>query len=129
MKTNKFTEEARQTIDQLIKAGTTFDLEQLELIYHDDLEVIMIDDEGQKMTATKAEFQQLFTTKKANGDPPLNTWADYQHLSASSEKAHVVVTRKVNLTGEERKLLLSIDLINESGRWQVVREVIFSLPL
>ncbi len=38
------------------------------------------------------------------------------------------MTRKVNLTGEENILILSIDLVHLDGRWQVTREVIFSRP-
>ncbi len=126
---NQFIDESKATIESLIGAGTTFDINQLELIYHNDLQVIMIDEEGQKMIADKATFKNLFETKKKNGDPPLNTWAEYNHIEATADKAHVIVTRKVNLTGEERKLTLSIDLVKEANRWQVIREVIFSQPL
>ncbi len=81
------------------------------------------------MIADKEAFKDLFKSKKEQGAPPLNTWAEFNHIEVIQDKGHVIVTRKVNLTGEERKLVLSIDLVWEANRWQVVREVIFSQPL
>ncbi len=119
----------KETIKNLIKAGTTFDIEQLELIYHNNLKVIMIEQNGGKMIANKQAFKELFQTKKENGDTPLNTWVQFNHIETQGNLAHTIVTRKVNLTGEEQQLTLSIDLVWEEGRWQVTREVIFSQPL
>lgn len=118
----------KKTIQNLIKAGTTFDLEQLELIYHNNLQVIMIDKNGQKMISDKEMFKNLFKTKLKNGDAPLNTWAEFNHVELDVNKGHIIVTRKVNLTGQEQKIILSIDLIWEDNRWQVTREVIFAQP-
>ena len=42
--------------------------------------------------------------------------------------AHVIISRKNNLSGRDQILLLSIDLIFEDNRWQVIREVIFLRP-
>lgn len=119
----------KNTIQALIEAGTSFDTDQLELIYHKDLQVIMIDEAGNKMIADKAAFKELFDTKRKNGEAPLNTWAEFNHVEGDEEKGHVIVSRKVQLTEEERKLVLSIDLVWEDDRWQVIREVIFSSPL
>ena len=119
----------KQTIQELIEAGTSFNTTQLERIYHDTLEVIMIDENSQVMLANKTTFKQLFQDKKAKGDAPLNTWAEFNLIQGDANKGHVLVTRKVNLTGTENKLILSIDLVYENERWQVTREVIFSKPL
>ncbi len=121
--------DVKKTIEQLIKSGTTFNLNQLELLYHKNIEVIMLDDKGNKMLTDKTGFKNIFKQKKDNGDPPLNTWAEFHHISTHENNGHVILTRKVNLTGEEKKLTLSIDLIFEDNRWQVTREVIFSQPI
>lgn len=116
----------KQTIENLIKAGTTFDIDELEFIYHKDLQFLMIDQNGQKMISDKETFKNLFQSKKENEDPPLNTWAKFVHVKANGNKGHIIVKQKVNLTGQEQTIMLSIDLILEEERWQVVREVIFA---
>ncbi|OJJ23127.1 hypothetical protein BKI52_01890 [marine bacterium AO1-C] len=126
---HRTTQGVQQTIRNLIEAGTSFDVAQLDVIYHKDLQVLMIDEKGEKMMADKDAFKNLFKAKKEQGESPLNTWAEFNHIETNGNKGHVIVTRKVNLTGEERKLVLSIDLVWEANRWQVTREVIFSRPL
>ena len=125
---NPATQAVQQAIDALIQAGTTFDIEALDRIYHDDLQVMMIDPTGSVNIADKATFKGLFEAKLAAGEPPLNTWAQFNHIHVDETTAHVLVTRKVNLTGQDQKLVLSIDLSHENDRWQVTREVIFARP-
>lgn len=126
---NKYTEQIKSTIKELIKAGTTFNVEKLEEIYHNELEIIMIDENGHTMLANKSMFKNIFQAKKNNGDSPLNTWAKFNLILGDSQKGLVVISRKVNLTGEERKLTLNIDLVKNNNNWQVIREVIFSQPI
>ncbi|MCK8520429.1 hypothetical protein M0D21_02555 [Aquimarina sp. D1M17] len=123
---NKTENGLKQTVENLIKAGTTYDLKQLESIYHQNLKVIMIDEKGQKILSNKESFKALFQTKLKNGDAPLNDWAEFNHIEQTENKGLVIVTRKVNLTGVEKEIVLSIDLIWEENRWQVTREVIFT---
>lgn len=118
----------KAAIDELIQAGTTFDIDALERIYHDDMNVVMVDINGSINHANKQAFKGLFEAKKAQGAAALNTDADYKFVEADDVKAHVVITRKVNLMGDDQILILSIDLIFEDNRWQVTREVIFSRP-
>lgn len=121
---NTETTTVKQTIKQLIEAGTTFDIATLDLIYHKDLKVIMIAQDGEKTLSDKEAFKSLFQQKLKNGDIPLNTWAKFHHIETHKHKALVIVSRKVNLIGIEQKLMLSIDLVYEENRWQVTREVI-----
>ncbi len=114
----------KETIENLIKAGTTFDIKELELIYHKELKVIMMDDQGKITISNKEMFKNLFQMKKENGDAPLNDWAEFHHVEVNKHNGHIIVARKVNLTGIEQKITLSIDLIWEENRWQVIREVI-----
>ena len=118
-------ETIKNVIDELIQAGTTFDISALDKIYHDQLQVIMIDEESNVNLANKDAFKQLFEAKKTDNSAPLNTWAEYNNVSIKENTAHVLITRKVNLMGIDQKLILSIDLIMEDDRWQVIREVIF----
>lgn len=118
----------RKAIDDLIQTATTYDVETLDRIYHDDLEVIMIDTEDNLNLADKEAFKGLFRSKGEAGDPPMNTWANFHKIDVQDKKAHVLLSRKNNLSGTNMILLLSIDLVHEDGRWQVTREVIFLRP-
>ncbi len=118
----------KQTILDLIQAGTTFDIAALDRIYHNDMQVVSIDLEGNLNIANKDAFKGLFEMKLKAGDPPLQTWAEFNHIEVKDHTAHVLISRKVNLTGEDQFLVLSIDLVYESDRWQVTREVIFARP-
>ncbi len=118
----------KAAVDELIQTATSYDVNVLERIYHDDLQVIMVDTDDNVNTADKAAFKGLFTSKKEAGDPPMNTWANFHRIDVNGDKAHVLLSRKNDLSGTNMILLLSIDLILEDDRWQVLREVIFLRP-
>lgn len=120
--------EVRQAIDDLIQTATTFDVDVLERIYHDNLHVVMVDTDHNVNTANKAAFKGLFASKRDAGDPPMNTWAKFHSIDVADDTAHVLLSRKNDLSGTNMDLMLSIDLIHEDDRWQVTREVIFLRP-
>ncbi|TWX70623.1 nuclear transport factor 2 family protein [Colwellia demingiae] len=122
------TEEVKQIIDDLIQTATSFDVEKLDQIYHENLEVIMVDTSDNVNTADKSAFKDLFKSKRDAGDPPMNTWAKFHRIDVIGNTANVLLSRKNDLSGQNMILFLSIDLVHEDGRWQVLREVIFLRP-
>lgn len=120
--------EVRQAIDDLIQTATTYDVDTLDRIYHDKLHVVMIDHEHNLNTANKVAFKGLFASKRDAGDPPMNTWAKFHSIEVTGDDAHVLLSRKNDLSGVNMDLTLSIDLVFEDNRWQVMREVIFLRP-
>lgn len=125
---NKAQVAVKQAVDELIQTATSYDVDVLERIYHDKLQVIMVDTDDNVKTADKAAFKGLFKSKKEAGDPPMNTWANYHHIHADDDNAHVLLSRKNDLSGTNMILILSMDLVHEDNRWQVLREVIFLRP-
>lgn len=121
-------ETVKKAIQALIQAGTTFDVDTLDHIYHHDLQVITIDLADNVSIADKSAFKSLFETKRKDGSAPLNTWAKFDHVEVKEDRAHVLISRKVNLVNQDQYLVLSIDLVWEDNRWQVIREVIFARP-
>ena len=120
--------DVKAVIDALIQTATTYDVEALDRIYHDDLHVVMVDTQDNVNQANKAAFKGLFANKREAGDPPMNTWAKYHNIDVNGETANVLLSRKNNLNGSDMDLFLSIDLRHEDGRWQVIREIIFLRP-
>lgn len=128
MSTQNNENSVKEVIDNLIQIATSFDIEKLDTIYHDDLKVIMIDVDDNLNTANKNTFISLFRNKKDAKDPPMNTWVKYHRIDVTDNNAHVLISRKNNLSGINQILLLSIDLIFKNNHWQVIREVIFFRP-
>ncbi|WP_281991586.1 hypothetical protein [Aquimarina aggregata] len=88
----------------------------------------MIDTDDNLNTADKDTFENIFNSKKEAGDPPMNTWAKYHKIDIGDNKAHLLLSRKNNLSDIDHILFLSIDLIFEDNCWQVICEVIFLRP-
>ncbi|QOD61762.1 hypothetical protein H9I45_04765 [Polaribacter haliotis] len=118
----------KQAGENLIKAGTTFDIEQLDLIYHKNLKVFMVDTNGQSNMLDKNSVLTMFQSKRDNGDAHLNNWAEYSNIDLNGDLGHIIVVRKVNLTGIEQKFVFSLELVWEENRWQVTREVAVMQP-
>ena len=126
--TNTKNDAIKATIDALIQAGTTGDLNSLDTIYHDAMKIHMIDTDGKLSGADKPAFISMLREMVDTSSGAANTWAHYNVIEAAGDRGHVLITRKVNLGGDDRILVLSIDLVFEDARWQVIREVIFSRP-
>ena len=122
-------EQVRAKVDELIEKATSYDIESLDRIYHDNLHIIMVDHEDKVSVFNKAQFKELFSGKKEAGKAKMNTWVKYHHIHILGDDAVVTLSRVNDLSGTEMKLACSIDLVFESGRWQVLREEIFLRPL
>jgi ketosteroid isomerase-like protein len=118
----------KQAIENVIKVGTTFDIKQLEYIYHENVQVIMVGQNGLNGILDKQSIKAMFQAKKDNGDSPLNDSVEFNLIQANGDSGHVIVTRKVNLTGVEQRLVFSIDLIKKGDSWLVTREVVVDQP-
>ncbi|WP_299587216.1 hypothetical protein [uncultured Microbulbifer sp.] len=120
--------EIEQFIDYLVQAGVHCRVAQLESIYHRDMQAFILDDSDQLTIADKSAFIDLFKAKRDSGELPLNAWKKIHHVEVKNNSALVIFSRINNLSGQERKLRLGIDLIHENGNWQVIREIIFLDP-
>ncbi|MEM1051749.1 MAG: hypothetical protein AAGI28_06585 [Pseudomonadota bacterium] len=120
----------RHVIDRLIGLADNFDMAALDRIYHDDIEVIMVDVDGRPHISDKPAFKEIVRRNQESSadDPSIPNITTYHHIQANSDKALVLVSRKNGLSGADRELLISIDLIFADARWQVIREVIFVRP-
>ncbi|MFC3121858.1 nuclear transport factor 2 family protein [Agaribacter flavus] len=108
-------------------AASNFDHDALDKIYHDDMRILMIDANGNVNHSDKPNFMATFKSMHDQGIE-VNTWAEYNDISVDGDNAHVLITRKNKLAGYDALLVLSIDFVFESERWQITREVIFVRP-
>lgn len=123
-------EAVRETMEHLIDRATNFDIEALELIYHDDFHTTLVMPDGKVITYNKKEFKDHFAKQAKEAKTQLNTWADWHDFHILGNSAVCVLTRQHSgMNGEEMRLLCNIELRLEDGRWQVIREAIFLRPL
>lgn len=113
----------KQVAEKMIKAGTTFDIEQLDLIYHKNLKIFLVDTNGQSNILDKNSIITMLQSKRDNGDAHLNNWVEFSNIDVNGDLGHIIVIRKVNLTGIDQKFVFSLELVWEDNRWQVTREV------
>jgi len=122
------TEEVKAVIQRLIETVAGNDTTILEEIYHDDMQVIMLDPGDDVSVASKTEFQEMVRSALEANNGTIGTWAKFHHVSVDGNKAHVLISRQNELTGPDMQITLGIDLVREQNRWQITREVIVTRP-
>lgn len=115
----------KSALDDLIQSATHADFGILDKMYHADMRIYMFGPDGQLHVSDKTAFTQ-HVKKSAEGAKPPSDWAKYHLVEADETRGHVLISRKVDLTGTLQIVTLSIDFVFEDGRWQIIREVIFT---
>lgn len=121
--------EVKQKIQELIQHGSNYNVDILDNVYHDEFKIIMIDEAGDVSTMNKKETLDLFRSMRDSNADPLSTEAKFNYLEASETTGQVLVTRKMQIRHRPEKLVFSIQLIHEEGKWQVIRETAFVQPI
>lgn len=117
--------EIKAAIERLMNSAKNGEIEFLEEIYHEHMRIYMINGDNEVMEMNKPMF--IAHIKKAvEAGEGVNTWAKFHKIEANENAGHVLISRKVNLTGTEKMITLSIDLVRAEKRWQIIRETIFT---
>lgn len=125
---DRTTMEVKAVIQRLIENVAENNTAILDEIYHDDMQVIMLDPGDEVSVSGKAEFQAMIRSALDANDGTIGTWAKFHHVSADGDTAHVLISRQNELTGPDMQITLGIDLVRERDRWQIMREVIVTRP-
>lgn len=115
----------RAAIEELIQLAAKGELDILDTLYHDDMQIYMLDEKRELHIMNKPGFTDFLKASVKDGNYP-NPWAEFHLVEADEKNGHVVISRKANLTEEGKIISLSIDFVFEDGRWQITREVIFA---
>lgn len=126
--THNAVKDVRATIEALIEAGVTANVDGLDRIYHPDMKIFMIDPAGELNRHDKTSFMAMLKASIEGTNPNDHRWAQFHSVETDGNLGHVAITRKVPIGGHNMILNLSIDLIFDDNRWQVIREVIFARP-
>ncbi|WP_133060561.1 nuclear transport factor 2 family protein [Parendozoicomonas haliclonae] len=122
------TDAVKAFMEHLIDRATSYDVEALETIYHNDLHIVIVEMDNSVKVSNKREFITFFSALAAEGREKMNDWTQWHHIHVNGNDAVAVLTRKNDVAGDDTKIRCSIDLVFEDGRWQVIREEIFQVP-
>lgn len=117
--------EVKAVLDKLIHSVTEQGFDILESTYHEKMRIYLLEGSNALHLMDKEGFKKHVTEATKTAEAP-NIWAKYHLVEADEKNGHVVISRKVNLTGAEQVVTLSIDFVYEDDRWQITREVIFT---
>lgn len=117
--------EVKAALDKLIHSVSNEQFEILDAIYHQSMKIYMLDGNDDLTQMDKTGFMNHVSEATKSAEEP-HTWAKYHLVEADETNGHVIISRRVNLTGELQTITLSIDFVFEDGRWQITREIIFA---
>ncbi len=126
--TEKSEDALRAKVQDLMKYGTSANIEELDKIYHKDIVVMDLSIDGRLVTLHKHAFMAMLQEAFKDKIPEEHMWAKIHSLTVNGDRGHVLISRKIPVGGPKMHIELSIDFIFEDGRWQVTREVNFSRP-
>lgn len=115
-------------VQDLMKYGTSANMEELDKIYHEDIIVMDLSIDGRLVTLQKQSFMNMLKEAFKDKVPEEYMWSKIHSLTVNGDKGHVLISRKIPVGGPLMHIELSIDFIFEDGRWQVTREINFSRP-
>lgn len=127
--TKKNENEVRSTVERLIDRGSNYDVDELEKLYHPDLNIVKIDNNGRVETFSREQNMEFFRNRQLSQSPPLSTEAQFNYIYADEVRGHVLVTRQMDMTGVLERSVFSIELVKSNGNWQIYRETAFVQPL
>ena len=115
----------KDALDGLIHGVSGHSFEVLDNLYHRDMQTYLLLNDGALMRNDKTGFMAFIRNNMGalKDDDP---WVRYHLVEADDTRGHIVVSRKNDATGRYQLISLSIDLVLEDGRWQIIREVIMT---
>lgn len=118
----------RTRVNELMRAGVSANLPALQDIYHQDLQIMILDNSGKLMVMDKTTCLGMLEQTFKGENPDDHMWSKIHAITVSGDTGHVLISRIIPLGGSKMMVDLSIDFVFEGGRWQVVREVNFARP-
>ena len=119
---NHLNRELTQAVETLIDAGCHYRLNELAACYARDLEIIMVQENGEIMSFDYEQNMAFFQSLLDSGAPPLNTAVTFNYAQERNGVGYVIATRRINLGAGEKKVVFNLMLTQTADGWQVFRE-------
>lgn len=117
----------KQTVLDVIKHGSVYDVDSLDKLYSDNMHIVRVTSDGRTNVLGKRDVLNFFQSMRSAGAEPLCAEAQFNHIEAGKDIAHVVVTRNMKLFGKKEKSVYSLCLAKDASGWKVVKETVVSV--
>lgn len=117
----------KKTVLDLIEHGSVYDVDSLDKLYSDNMHIVRVSSDGKSNVLEKRDVLNFFQSMRSAGAEPLNMEAQFNHIEAGNDMAHVVVTRRMKLFGKQEKSVYSLCLAKNASGWKVVKETVVSV--
>ena len=114
--------ELTQAVQALIHAGCHYHLDALAQCYTRDLQIVMLQPNGEIATFDYEHNMAFFQSLKNSGAAPLNTAVTFNYAQEQDGVGYVVATRRMNLGAGEQTIIFTLMLRQEADKWRVFRE-------
>ncbi len=120
-------EAVRRVVMDVIEHGSVYDVDMLDRLYSDNMQIVRVTLDGKTNVLSKHDVLHFFQSMRSAGAEPLSTNAQFNHIEAGNDMAHVVVTRTTKLFGKPEKSVYSVCLAKKESGWKVVKETVVSV--
>ena len=110
-------------VRRLIDSACHYRLEALEKLYAPDLQIVIVQENGEAATFDYQQNMAFFRQLRDNNAPPLNTAVQFNYAAEHNGIGYVTATRRMDLGAGEKKIVFTLMLRPaENGQWQIFRE-------
>ncbi|WP_373740529.1 nuclear transport factor 2 family protein [Neisseria sp.] len=114
--------ELTSAVETLINAGCHYRLDELAECYADDLQIVILQENGETAAFDYAQNMAFFRNLRDSGAAPLNTAVTFNYAQEQGGTGYVLATRRMDLGAGEQTVVFTLMLRREAGRWRVFRE-------
>lgn len=111
-----------QAVQALIQAGCHYRLEELAQCYAKDLQIVMLQPNGETAIFDYEQNMAFFQNLRDSGSAPINTDVTFNYAQECNGIGYVMATRLMDLGTGEQKIVFTLMLRQEAGKWRVFRE-------
>ncbi|WP_373700320.1 nuclear transport factor 2 family protein [Neisseria dentiae] len=111
-----------QAVQALINAGCHYHLEELAQCYTQDLQIVMLQPNGETAIFDYEQNMAFFQNLRDSGAAPINTTVTFNYAQEYNGIGYVMATRLMNFGAGEQKIIFTLMLRQEAGKWRVFRE-------
>lgn len=115
-------QQLKQTVEALIDAGCNYRLHELERLYSADLQIVMVQENGEIASFDYGQNMDFFRRLRDSGARPIDATTSFNYVGFQGDEGYVVVTRHMDLGAGPRKIVFNLMLKHSVDRWRVFRE-------
>lgn len=126
MNQQSFPAEITEFISQVVRKGSTYQIEAMEELYTPDQALLYFGRDGTVQRSTRVQMIEEFKARRDSGEPYLLMEYKILHVEQQGDSAVALVYRRMGLTTPP--FLYELRLRRDSGAWMVSGETVTPWP-